>query len=85
MAPGADESDCVTPALAGNIGPLRGMLMSLIEQRVLRAGKSMPWWNLKVLERPVRRDAAAGSAVQKSEFHQIRLVHFLNRVRLLID
>src|SRR6185437_5390531 len=51
----------------------------------MRAGKTLPPRNVEIFERAVRGDPPAWSTVQKSKLDQIRLVHFFDCVRLLVN
>src|SRR5581483_6995077 len=56
-----------------------------LKQRILRSRKTMPARNFEVVKGTLSSDAAARSAVEKTKLHQIRLVNFLDGIRLLVD
>src|SRR5258708_35948074 len=53
------------------------------EQRILK--RSQLARDLEIIERAIRADAPARSAVNKAELHQVRFVNLLDGVRLLVD
>jgi hypothetical protein len=55
-----------------------------LKERILGA-ETVTARNFKVVESAVGGDTAARGAIEEAELNQIRLVDFLNRVRLFID